>query len=698
MVELNTSPLSDSRILVVDDDLSTRLMLVKILQKEGYEVLQAPHGAAAVELLQPDRMPDLVLLDVVMPEMDGFAVCKHIRQQKLSMPIIMLTGLDDVGAIDQAFGCGATDFITKPINWPLLIRRVRYSLRTYRMTCALDQVRVMQKEAQEVAQLGFFEWHPSTGRLDWSAGVLKLFSLPTDIVAQGVNGYLERVNLSDREQVHQQLERVAAGHLDKATYAHGFSAGDNERHVRAIARRTASDSILCVLQDVTDFYQARQTVDFQRRHDNLTQLYNRTSFYSRVDDALAGESPCAVLSIDIDRFHMINETFGQGEGDKVLQLFSLRLQAATQGFYPLARLSGDEFALLIADLDDVDGMLAWVEQLQLRLGEAYDIADQPVFIETSIGIALGPEHSDKASHLISAAVQARLVAKRAGGSRYKIFDESCQQDYARQLYIESELRHVLERRQLRLFYQPQLDLKSGTVVGVEALIRWQHPEMGLVSPGEFIPIAEQMELIHGIGYWVAEEGIRQAKAWHDQGMPLRVGINLSARQFSDEMLADKLSRMLKDSALPPALLDVEITESVAMDNPEQALFMLRRLQELGVTLALDDFGTGYSSLEYLQKFSVDYIKIDRAFVSNLISNPADQGIVRAVLGIAESLGSRVIAEGVETEEELQLLSTLGCDEIQGYLIGRPMPASDIPAAIAQYSNNESRQIMHETSL
>lgn len=687
MVELNTVPVSDSRILVVDDDLSTRLTLVKILQKEGYEVLQAGSGAVAVELLQPDSMPDLVLLDVVMPGMDGFVVCQRIRQLDPNVPVVMLTGLDDVGAIDQAFGCGATDFITKPINWALLVRRVRYSLRTYRVTCALDQVRIMQNEAQEVARLGFFEWNTSTDRLDWSVGLLELFSLPPDIAASGVSGYLDRVEVRDREQVHERLEGVASGRSGKATYTHGFKAGDDERHVRVIARRTSADSILCVVQDITDFYQARQTVEFQRRHDNLTQLYNRTSFYTRVDSALNSGQPCAVLSIDIDRFHMINDSFGQAEGDKVLQLFSLRLQAATQGFYSLARLGADEFAILITDLDDEDGLLEWVQQLQGRLGLPYEVGQQPVFIETSVGIALGPEHADEANHLISAAIQARLVAKRSGGSHCKVFDESCQQDYARQLYIESELRHALERCQFRLFYQPQLDLESGRVVGVEALIRWQHPEMGLVSPVEFIPIAEQMELIHAVGYWVAEEAIRQASQWYRQGAPLRVGINLSARQFNDELLADKLARMLAEAELPSEWLDVEITESAAMDNPEQALYMLRRLQELGVTVALDDFGTGYSSLEYLQKFSVDFIKIDRAFVSNLVNSPADQGIVKAVLGIAESLGSRVIAEGVETEAELQLLRSLGCDEIQGYLIGRPMPANEIDQVRHQMTNN-----------
>lgn len=684
MVEFNISPKDVSRILVVDDDLTTRLTLTKILQKEGYEVAQAVSGQSAVEWLAIHSVPDLVLLDVVMPGMDGFEVCEHIRRLDTRVPVVMLTGLDDVIAIDKAFAQGATDFITKPINWALLIRRVRYSLRTYRMTCALDQVRVMQNEAQEVAQLGFFEWHSKTDTLDWAPGLLELFQLPETVSEMGLDGYLQRVESGQREHVRQQLEKLLMDEHERAMLGHGFRAGDGERHVRMIARKTADNSILCVLQDVTDFWHARQTIEFQRHHDSLTQMSNRNAFQALLAQQLDDPHPCAVVTLDIDRFHMINDSFGQVEGDKLLQLFSLRLQSATRGLYQMARLGADEFAILIPDLDDQEVLVNWIADLQLRLGSAYELNGQPVFIETSVGVAISPENGNEPNQLISAAIQARLVAKRAGGSRFKIYDETCQADYAKRLYIESELRHALERHEFKLFYQPQLDVKSGRIVGVEALIRWDHPDMGLVSPVEFIPIAEQMELIHSLGYWVAEEAIRQAYAWYQEGLGLRVGINLSGRQFMDSDLASKLGRMINTSGLPSELLDLEITESVAMDNPEQALYLLNELKQLGVTLAIDDFGTGYSSLEYLQKFCVDFIKVDRAFVKNLVHNSADQGIVKAVMGIAESLKMRVIAEGVETEEELALLTALGCDEIQGYFISKPVPPADIPGVIKHY--------------
>lgn len=665
----------NARVLVVDDDLPTRLTLVKLLSKSGYEVIQADNGASALELVTRER-PDLILLDVVMPELNGFDVCQTVRKRNKRLPIIMLTGVEDVSAIDEAFAKGATDFITKPINWPLLIRRVRYSLRTYAMTQDLDRIHIIQSEAQEIARLGFFEWLPCSDRIHWSHGIRQLFEIPEQLEGAGLASYLDMINADTRLDVQTQLAQVASGELEKAIFSHRLETGGEQFHVRAMARRTQNRRVLVVLQDVTDSQEAKATVEFQRSHDNLTHLVNRAHFYSLLDQSVTHQQPCAVVTIDIDRFHMINDSFGQAEGDNLLQLFSLRLHALSHGFYPIARLGGDEFGILIDELEGETELREWLANLQQRLGEPYEVAGQAVFIETSIGVSMGPEHGNTAHSLLSTSLQARLVAKRKGGSRYQIFDASCQQDYARRLYLEAELRHAIEREEFELFYQPQLDLASNVIIGAEALIRWRHPIMGLVSPGEFIPIVEEMELIHHMGSWVAEEAVRQQASWRAQGLQLRIGINLSARQFSDTYFAERLGRILTAAQVPASCMDVEITESSAMDNPEEALQLLQALKALGVSLALDDFGTGYSSLEYMQKFAVDYIKIDRAFICNLLNSPADQGIVKAVLGIAASLDMKVIAEGVEQKAEMDLLRELGCDEMQGFYLSKPLPAAE----------------------
>ncbi len=664
-----------ARVLVVDDDASIRITLVKLLQKEGYEVIQAENGARALDIISAE-LPSLILLDVVMPGIDGFEVCEAVRQRDPRVPIIMLTGMEDVASIDNAFAKGATDFITKPISWPLIIRRVRYAIRTYALTVDLERIRIIESEAQELARLGYFEWKPSLDRIHWSRGIRQVFDISEQIEGQGLSAYLEMIPHNERPDVSIQLDQVAARQVKKAAFTHSLTTPSGTFHVNAMARRTRDKQVLVVLQDVTDSYQAQATIEFQRSHDTLTHLVNRTQFFRLLDQSLRQQQKCAVITIDIDRFHMINDSFGQGEGDNLLQLFSLRLHALTHGFYPLARLGGDEFGILIEELEGEDGLHQWLSAMQKRLSEPYELSGQSVFIETSVGVSIGPDHGTDAHSLLSTSLQARLVAKRSGGSRYQIFDTSCQKDYARQLYLEAELRHAIERDEFELFYQPQLDLATNRIIGAEALIRWRHPAMGLVSPGEFIPLVEEMELIHSLGSWVAEEAVWQQAKWRASGLDLRVGFNMSARQFNDAYFAERLERILDAAQVPASSIDIEITESSAMDNPENALGMLRSLKALGTSLALDDFGTGYSSLEYMQKFDVDYIKIDRAFISNLLESTADQGIVKAVLGIASSLDMRVIAEGVEHKEEMDYLRELGCHEMQGFYISKPIPADE----------------------
>ncbi len=664
-----------ARVLVVDDDASIRLTLVKLLQKEGYEVIQAENGTHALDIISAE-LPSLILLDVVMPEVDGFEVCEAVRQRDPRVPIIMLTGMEDVSAIDNAFAKGATDFITKPISWPLLIRRVRYAIRTHALTVDLERIRIIQSEAQEIARLGYFEWKPSLNRIHWSKGIREVFDIPEQIEGQGLGAYLDMIPHNERTDVSIQLEQIAARQVKKAAFTHTLTTSSGTFHVNAMARCTRDKQVLVVLQDVTDSYQALATIEFQRSHDTLTHLVNRTQFFRLLDQSLTQQQKCAVVTIDIDRFHMINDSFGQDEGDNLLQLFSLRLHALTHGFYPLARLGGDEFGILIEELEGENELLQWLSAMQKRLSEPYELAGQAVFIETSVGVSLGPDHGTDAHSLLSTSLQARLVAKRSGGSRYQIFDTSCQKDYARQLYLEAELRHAIERDEFELFYQPQLDLSTNRIIGAEALIRWRHPAMGLVSPGEFIPLVEEMELIHSLGSWVAEEAVWQQAKWRASGLDLRVGFNMSARQFNDAYFAERLERILNAAEVPASSIDIEITESSAMDNPENALVMLKSLKALGTSLALDDFGTGYSSLEYMQKFNVDYIKIDRAFISNLLESTADQGIVKAVLGIASSLNMKVIAEGVERKEEMDYLRELGCHEMQGFYISKPIPADE----------------------
>ncbi len=688
MIERDADTDSVVDLLVVDDDAPTRLMLTKVLQVEGYRVSAKADGAEAIDYLKSNPMPDLVLLDVMMPNVDGYQVCNVIRSLNQQVPVIMLTGLDAVSDIDRAFEVGATDFITKPITWPIIVRRIRYALRTYDLTRQLDQVRLIQQQAQETAKVGFFEWEFKEQRMTWSQELIDILKLDRTISVRRLDGFLASVVDEDRERVADQVEQVIRGDIEKALLEHDmFVLKGGHRtihHVRTVLRLISDNKLLGVVQDITDFHAAKKTVIYQRYHDHLTKLPNRVMFHEAITRMISEHQAFAVLSIDIDRFSLINDSLGQDVGDKLLKQFGQRLSMTKNSHDLLARIGPDEFVILVEDPSPEESFFGYLGDLQQSVREVYQLDGNPVFIETSMGVVFSWDVPGSYSEIDSAVKQARREAKLLGGSRYLVFDQNSRADFNRRIYLETELRKALETKSFMLYYQPQIDLESGRMLGVEALIRWDHIELGFVPPSEFIPLAEELDLIQPIGDWVMAEAIRQASSWYQRGLKLRMSFNLSGRQFSDELLASKLKALLSNTEYPADFLEVEVTESAAMINPVRALKVIEEIAALGVKLAIDDFGTGYSSLEYLQKFNADMVKIDRAFVKNIVTNAADQGIVKAVIGIARSMGIRTLAEGVEQSDEVQLLREYGCDEVQGYLIARPMDAKSLELFAEHY--------------
>jgi len=676
---------TNAKILVIDDDITTRLTSTKILQKAGYIVEQAVDGQSGLEMFIKFS-PDIVLLDVIMPVLNGYETCAAIREIPLAkqVPILMLTGLDDVSAIDHAFSVGATDFITKPINWPLLVRRVRYALRSSEMTRKLNTANLRQTQAQAVAKLGFWEWDCASNVITWSTDLLQLFGLPTSPNQGHLENYLQLIPKEEHKHVLDTLNSITNSQHKTASFQHKIVTADKSYMVRAYATRDNNNIVLGVLQDITDFYEAEMKLEFQHYHDILTTLPNRRMFTEQLEQALKLRD-ATIISIDIDRFHLINDTFGYPEGNKLLQITASRINGVLEGQGLVARMASDEFCILLTPSIDHIALEQFVRKIQAALGQPCQISEQDIHIETSAGIALAPQDGSDTEELISAAQKARLASKEVSSNNFAFYDPSQQADNSQRFYLENELRNALKLNQFVLHYQPQINVATNKIIGVEALIRWQHPEMGLVPPFKFISIVEEMELIHDVGDWIYQEAMRQAKRWLDQGLNIRVGINLSARQFIKKDLVQNLSQSLTDLALPPEYFDLEITESMAMQNPDSALVTLNEFKELGMTLAIDDFGTGYSSLEYLQKFPVDFVKIDRAFIKDMIQNKADQGIVKAIIAIANSLDLKVIAEGVEQAEEYALLETMGCDEVQGFYISRPIPAEEATAFIIKHN-------------
>jgi diguanylate cyclase (GGDEF)-like protein/PAS domain S-box-containing protein len=443
--------------------------------------------------------------------------------------------------------------------------------------------------------------------------------------------------------------------------------------------------LISQMQDVTERKRAQAELAHQALHDPLTGLPNRLLFLDRLEVALTRlqrrGSAVAVLFLDLDRFKLINDTHGHDAGDNVLIEVAARLRGLLRPSDTLSRFGGDEFTILCEDIEGEPDAVGVAERIEHVLGAPFSVGDREVFLSASIGIALGLDSGMAPGTLLRDADAAMYGAKERGRSRYALFDGEMRLRGAERLETESALRRAIEREELCVYYQPEVDLATGRVVGVEALVRWQHPERGLVAPGEFIPVAEETGLIVPIGEWVLRQACLQAQAWRHEfpdGPPLRMAVNLSARQLAHGQLRDTVSRALAEADMDPATLCLEITESAVSDDPPAAMLMLRGLKKLGVWLAIDDFGVGFSSLSQIRHLPpVDVLKIDRSFIAGLGENRQDAAIVTSVISLAHSLELTAIAEGVETSEHVHELRALGCDLAQGFYFARPAPPERI---------------------
>ena len=435
-------------------------------------------------------------------------------------------------------------------------------------------------------------------------------------------------------------------------------------------------------RDVTKQRELENQLTFQATHDSLTLLPNRTVLSERIgqaiNDAVRSKNNCAVLFFDLDRFKLVNDGLGHNIGDNLLQLVAARLKHCVRENDTVARIGGDEFVILLPAINKEEEARVIAAKCLDELSKAYFIKPYNLNITTSIGISIFPKDGKDSGTLLRNADSAMYFAKAEGRNNFKYFDEKMNLQNQTKLELMNELRHSMENNELRLYYQPLVDLGKGTIVGVEALIRWFHSKRGEISPSEFIPLAEECGLIEVIGDWVLETACKQAKEWQDEGLPpISMSINLSAPQFKHKNIVNRVKDVLDKNQLEPKYIDLELTESIIMENTSLFLEAMNELKELGVGLVIDDFGTGYSSLSYLKRFPVDKIKIDRAFVSDLPGNKDDAAIVRAILAMAKQLNLKVVAEGIETEEQLSFLQQRSCCIGQGYLFSKPVPADEL---------------------
>jgi len=673
-------------LLVVDDDIVIRTMLMKALQKQGFDTIEAPNGAEGIELFRQYR-PDLVLLDVLMPVMNGFEACQEMRviDPDRTVPIIMLTGLDDVESVDKSFDAGATDFISKPINWSLFAQRVRYALKSREMDFELRKNRHRVSYALKVAMLGYWDWDLQSEQLTFPVSVLEMLGIDR---TQGLslNDFLNYVPEDDHDRVVHAFED-AKNRGVRFVLEHRLQGSDNkERYVYQQCDVVMGDNkkpryVLGTIQDITALKRAEDMILHQAYHDLLTDLPNQTLFKERLTHAIkvaehAGHQVAVVL-MDIDRFQLINESLGHDIGNELLVAFAGFLSGFVKDGDTIARISGNEFGILLESITTIDEITQTLSNLNHALKDnIFDLGDQKVVVSLSLGISLYPEDETDAGELIQCANAAMRKAKGLGGDQEHFYTSDMNRRVDDRLRMETDLRSALENNELELFYQPQVEAKTRKIIASEALVRWRHKDHGLVPPIRFIPLAEETGLIQPLGYYVLEQAIKQTKTWNKQGYNLSVGINLSARQFMQADLVDQIKQLIQEYEITPDNIDLEITETIAMQDAENSIKKMHHLKELGVKLSMDDFGTGYSSLSYLHQFPLDVLKIDRSFVKDIMGNSQDGAIARAVIAMAHSMNLKVIAEGVETEEQYKFLTDHHCEVIQGYLISQPVPANE----------------------
>ena len=688
-------------ILIVDDQPVNRRLLEALLAPEGYTTLSVGSGQEALDLIAR-RAPDLILLDVMMPGIDGHEVARRLKDDPStsSIPIIMVTAVIGREARLAALAAGAEDFLTLPVDRAELWLRVRNLLRLKAFTDFTRNHGIIleQQVRARTADLQRFRT-----AIDATGDAIFLIDQETQRFVEvnetactmlgftryeflAIDSYGFSASLI--EQVQNIAQAMSAGHAEQRLAEIELLGKDGLRipvEVNRMAHQFgASWVVVAVVRDITERKKVEARLHQLAHFDPLTGLPNRSLFYDTLRKALVLAEErggrLAVLFLDLDNFKDINDTLGHAAGDDLLVQFGQRLSACMPDNCQLGRLGGDELAIILEAQDAQAGAIALAKRIRHALGAPFLVNGRHVASTASVGIALYPADAASAETLLQYADMAMYRAKHGGRDTYRLFTPQMSADAIAKLELEMALRDALENNEFLVHYQPKVHLATGRISGVEALLRWHRPGHGLIMPSVFIPVLEESGLIVRVGQWTLSTVCRQIRRWRESALgDIQVAVNIAQRQFIEGDLEADVDAALSNNDVPGRLLELELTESSMMANTGHTVSVLQGLRERGVKISVDDFGTGYSSLAYLGRLPIDKLKIDIAFIRNITTSPDDAAITLAIIGLAHSLKLEVIAEGVETIEQLAYLQEHGCDQIQGYYFSRPLALDGLNA-------------------
>ncbi len=689
---------------------SVRVLMVEDLELEATLVAQmlASVRSTQFELAHVDRVQqgldyldahavDVILLDLNLPDSAGYDTFERVQSHAPDLPIILFTNMDDEAQAARAVREGAQDYLIKhKIDATLLSRSIRYAIERQQAEAALRQSEERYALAVRGSNDGVWDWDMLTDEVYFSTRWKAILGLAPDEPMGSMSGWFDRIQPQDRREFEDALQRHLRGeteHFD-CEYRVRHEDGDwiwvSSRGVAVAGAEGRPKRMAGSLTDITTRKSYEEQLVHDAMHDSLTGLPNRALLVDRIDLALkqsrrSNSARFAVLFLDLDRFKTVNDSLGHLAGDRLLVQIARRLRGPLRPGDTVARLGGDEFAILLTHIRSITNATHVARRVLESLGRAFVVDGHEVSPMASIGIAVSSSDYETPEEMLRDADIAMYRAKDAGKACFEIFDEQMRSSVLGLLELENELRRALDSGDFVMHYQPIVSIDEGRLESIEALVRWEHPTKGTISPGRFIPAAEETGLIVPLGWWTIRESCRQMKAWRDQlpsAHQVSIAVNVSGRLFSQPDMVPRLVRILEETGLPPSRLTVEITESVVLDHVDEAIHKLQALRALGVKLHVDDFGTGYSSLAYLQKFEYDTLKIDGSFVREIFQSGGSDAIVQSIITLGHLLELNVIAEGVETVEQLQRLVDLRCPSVQGYWFSRPLAAEQITELLA----------------